>query len=233
MKTGRRICQSGRILPGGHAGGQEHTFAKRPWKLPTCRHFACRRRDSNPRHADYDSARRDHGKRNCLQIGAFVKRGNTAEYPVSGSFRAYSGSIRGRFQVGCGELHVERVLDARERYEREPPAPSWFGRRRSRALAWSGDGRGAAAGASRVPVRARRRGRGRPGGCATSIWRWRWGEGGRGRVHVHDPRASGSSAQKDASPTTSEPAIAGVYPTASIVAPAAGGPSADPTPAAV
>jgi hypothetical protein len=28
-------------------------------KHPFCRHFSCRRRDSNPRHADYDSAARD------------------------------------------------------------------------------------------------------------------------------------------------------------------------------
>jgi hypothetical protein len=70
--------------PGGHVGGQECTpskivltaqseieasskptgamesacprrVEKRP-NRPTCRHFPCRRRDSNPRHADYDSA---------------------------------------------------------------------------------------------------------------------------------------------------------------------------------
>jgi hypothetical protein len=57
----------------------------------------CRRRDSNPRHADYDSAPEDHEKRKDLQIAAFISRENTSEYVTSGSFRAYSWSIRGRF----------------------------------------------------------------------------------------------------------------------------------------
>jgi len=51
----------------------------------------CRRRDSNPRHADYDSARGDDGRRKYLQMDAFVRRGNTAEYAVSGYIRGRSG----------------------------------------------------------------------------------------------------------------------------------------------
>jgi hypothetical protein len=32
------------------------SWLQSPRKVPMCRHFSCRRRDSNPRHADYDSA---------------------------------------------------------------------------------------------------------------------------------------------------------------------------------
>ena len=45
------------------------------------------------------SAPRNHGKRKGLQIAAFVSSGNTSEYPVSGSFRAYSGSFLGTWKA--------------------------------------------------------------------------------------------------------------------------------------
>ena len=75
----------------GDTKGHEHAFVRQFSNPSTCRHFRCRRRDSNPRHADYDSAPSDHEELKGLQITAFISRGNTAEYPVSGYFRAYSG----------------------------------------------------------------------------------------------------------------------------------------------
>jgi len=47
-----------READGSEAGDTRKVFrvSGKRRKAPVCRHFLCRRRDSNPRHADYDSA---------------------------------------------------------------------------------------------------------------------------------------------------------------------------------
>jgi hypothetical protein len=53
----RRLThRSQEASPGGPTRGRVFRVSRQREKVRLCSHFACRRRDSNPRHADYDSA---------------------------------------------------------------------------------------------------------------------------------------------------------------------------------
>ena len=129
-----RIASRSRSSP--RAGIRDHVTTRSPAGVgqraagsTACRRFSCRRSDSNPRHAGDDSAHGQGSRRKTLQIDAFVKRANTRQHPVSGSFRGNSGSFRGRFSADRAPpavCHCSRAvagwLRRRRPHEPEPSA---------------------------------------------------------------------------------------------------------------
>ena len=111
--------------------------------MPLCRHFECRRRDSNPRHADYDSAAlwlyraKDLGwgtqkgtqPRSCAHVAAMsaVKRAASRQLSVArsalpscgpgGRRVTPRGPIRGRtrFPTGVGQERSRGIWGSRTR----------------------------------------------------------------------------------------------------------------------
>src|SRR5262245_9143400 len=85
-------------------------------KVPICRHFSRRRRDSNPRHADYDSE--PFSLWHAVRGAGGQKRGHNCELALSGQTqtlvtRVWTGSVRAPPSIPVTTF-AERAMDALE-----------------------------------------------------------------------------------------------------------------------
>ena len=96
-RTASRARAKLRRLTARHAESFRVSFPRK--KARICRHFSCRRRDSNPRHADYDSARRVRQKQESPANRRF---GKSAKIPRNTPFRGTLARTRGKSGVIFG-----------------------------------------------------------------------------------------------------------------------------------